>query len=384
MPDYTTHYALTALLDTDPALIPSPDVCNSDIEIMYAAIMDRLAQPLLDGTESPFSGRNPLSAESHLVSNLVYLLAIHGHECNLVPNLIWLQNLRLQGVTLRQAEYPLLTLEFLRSPSSTSIFPVIVIPAGTKVFSRLENGLTAITLQDIQMTGDKVQVVARLGTPGKNVNVRADEFTGASGIAGVQSVTGVEMLSYGSNLEGVEDAVLRARLNTQLQNRTVVPRDWYQTCLDLGCQKANVLPGVDPANEGYFADHVLVVVYPGNLSVLVNETLTGLKGLDTRCLVIAPDIINLTGTIAVRATPDLTDAQAIAQCNVALTTSINPPYGTWGDLNLVISIATALEKTIGIFAMTSAELFFGNMPLADLSIKPWQLFNVTPNWVILR
>lgn len=384
MPDYSTHYALTALLDTDPTLIPSPDVCNADPEIMYAATMDRLAQPLPDGTESPFSGRNPLSAEGHLVSNLVYLLALHGHECNLVPNLIWLQNLRLQGVILRQAEYPLLTLEFIRSPSQSSVFPVIVIPAGTKVFSRFENGLMAVTLQDIQLTGDSVQVVARLGTPGRNVNVRADEFTGASSISGVQSVVGVEMLSYGSDIEGVEDAVLRARLNTQLQNRTVVPRDWYQTCLDLGCQKANVLPGVDPNNEGYFADHVLVVVYPGNLTVLVNDTLTGLKGLDTRCLVIDPDIINITGTITVRATPDLTDSQAISQCNVALTTSINPPYGTWGDLNLEISIATALERTVGIFAMKSAELFSGDTPLADLDIKPWQLFNVTPEWVIMR
>lgn len=382
MPDYSTHYALTALLDTEPALIPSPDVCNADPEIMLAATMDRLAQPLPDGTESPFSGRNPLSAEGHLVSNLVYLLAIHGHECNLVPNLIWLQNLRLQGVQLRQAEYPLLTLEFIRSPSSSSIYPVIVIPAGTKVFSRFENGLMAITLTDLQMTGDRIQVVARLGTPGKNVNVRADEFSGASSITGVQSVVGVEMLSYGSNIEGMEDAVLRARLNTQLQNRAVVPRDWYQTCLDLGCQKANVLPGVDPSNEGYFADHTLVVVYPGNLTVLVDQTLSQLTG--SRKSVIAPDIINITGSITVRATPDLTESQAIAQCNVALTTSINPPYGTWGDFNLEISIATALERTVGIFAMKSAELFNGDVALADLDIKPWQLFNVTPEWVITR
>lgn len=384
MPDYSTHYALTALLDTDPALIPSPDVCNADPEIMFAAVMDRIAQPLPDGTESPFSGRNPLSAEGHLVSNLVYLISMHGHECNLVPNLIWLQNLRLQGVVLRQAEYALLTLEFVRSPSMSSIFPVIVIPAGTKVFSRFENGLMAVTLQDVQMTGDRVQIVARLGSPGKNVNVRADEFSGASGISGVQSVTGVEMLSYGSDIEGIEDAVLRARLNTQLQNRVVSPRDWYQTCLDLGCLKVNILPGVDPDDDSYYASFVLVVVYPGNLTVLADQTLNELTLSGDIKRVIAPDIINVTGKISVRTTPDLTDAQAIAQCNVALTTSINPPFGVWGDRNLEISIATALERTVGIFAMKSAELFVGTVPLSELKVKPWMLFNVTPEWTILR
>ena len=390
MPDYTTHYVLTALLDNDPTLIPSPDICTEDAEILYAAAMDRLAQPLPDGTISPFSGRNPLSASGQLISTIVYLLALHGHECNLIPNLVWLQNLRLQGVTLRQATYPLITLEFTRSPlNSTDIRPPILIPQGTKVFSRLSNDLNVITTQDVTLTEDTVQSLSRLNVLGKNTNLTAEEFSGNCNITGIQSVAGVEVISYGADIEGMEAAVLRARLNTQLQNRVVTARDWYQFCLDLGCQKVNILPGVDPDSEGEFADFVLVVVYPSSLTVLVQQSLLELQSIDTRTKVIPPTIVQVTGSVTVRATPNLTTAQAIAQCNLALNTSINPPYGVWGDLNLEINLATALEKTVGIFAMTATDLYattdptIAPIPLNQWQPKPWHLFNLSINWIVL-
>jgi hypothetical protein len=382
MLDYSYHYALTEVLELEPSLIPSPPVCNTDIEILYAAIMDRLAQPLPDGSESPFSARSPLSTESHLTSGLVYLLSMHGHECNLIPNSVWLSNLRLQGVRLQAAEYPLVMLQFNRVFSSLALSR-LVIPAGTKVFSRARGDYHLITTQDAEMPGTSVQVLARLNVAGKNTFLTPQEFdSDVSNLAGVENVKAIAVISYGKDIEGMEEAVLRARQELQEQARVVTARDFYQQCLRLGCQKINVLPGVAPGVEGVFNDLTLVVIYPSALVTLVDTSLNSLSG--SRCQVISADILEVTGGITVRAVPDLSEAQAIALCNQALADKINPPFGKWGDRNLEASIATALEQTAGIFAMKSAVLSVDDTPLIEVEVKPWQLFNLTVEWRVDR
>lgn len=378
---YDYHYALTEVLELEPGLIPSPPVCNTDMDILYAAIMDRLTQPLPDGTESPFSARSPLSTESHLVAALTYLVSMHGHECNLIPNSIWLSNLRLQGVKLRAAEFPVVMLEFTRAPDRSSVLRPIVIPAGTRVFSRAGDYYLR-TIEDASLLTGSAQVLARLSVAGKNTFLTPDEFNTSSSISGIESVRAIEIISYGKDIEGMEDAVLRARQELQLQARVVTPRDFYQTCLDLGCQKINVLPGVLPGAEGDFNDLTLIVVYPQTLVTIASSTLKALTG--DRARVIAPEILQVTGRITVRAIPDLTEAGAIALCNQAIADKINPPFGKWGDRNLEASIATALEQTVGIFAMRSAVLSIDGKPLSEIEVKPWQLFNLTVEWGIDR
>ncbi|HEY9830611.1 MAG TPA: hypothetical protein V6D26_08530 [Stenomitos sp.] len=87
--EYKQHYELMEALEREPRLLPAPWLCNFDDGAVFAAMLDRLAQPFADGSESPFSGRNPLSGYGQLMGAEIHLLRLYGHQMNLTPDRTW-------------------------------------------------------------------------------------------------------------------------------------------------------------------------------------------------------------------------------------------------------------------------------------------------------
>lgn len=380
--DFSQHYALTKALEQEPKIIPCPPLYPEDDEKIYAATMDRLAQPLPTGETSPFSAQTPGSAHSLLTGTIVHLQGLVGHELNLLPDRVWVMLYRMLGIELQNAEYPVVNLYFKRAASALEANIPVAIPAATEVRSNLDDTIAAYTLYPaiIEGSAESVQVPARLNRVGALPNVRVGEFSVLPRLLShVESVANDGIaLNQGRTQETLPEAMVRARDQFKTGMRCVTPRDYYIQAMALGPEKVNVLTNIQPGIAGQFADLVTVVVYPPSISNQVEQGIIGMTLGDARLLVMGAEIIPLDGLIEIRVVNSLTDAEAWNLAAAAIASSVNPPFGLWGDLNFTNTIATALELVNGIFAAPTINLKHSitDVPLADLDIAPWQLLEV--------
>jgi hypothetical protein len=383
MVDYTQHYELMEALEREPRLLPAPWLYNVDDGALYAAMMDRLAQPLADGSESPFSGRNPLSGYGQLTEMEIHLLRLFGHEMNLTPDRTWLQVYRMLGIELSDAEYPVIELKFTRTQDAIDSGISARIPLGTPVGSRSYSGIVAYTTADLEITGASSEgtIPARLNQPGRlGIEVPDNEFIVLPPLLlFVGSATNSRILYQGRDRETLPEAMLRARQQLQMGQRCVTGRDYYRTALNLGAEKANVIPGIQYGDGGYYSDLVTVAVYPSTVATYIETELLSRVMMGTRLDVRGAEIIPIDGTINVRIVPSLSNQEAFDIAATAIQQNVNPPYGKWGDKQFNATVATALEnQPASIYAVPKVELKHAvtGDPLEDIDIQPWNLLEV--------
>lgn len=418
---YEQHFLLQAAIDLNPRIIESPELYNFvELEI-YAAIMDRLAQPLANGQSSPFSSQAPGSGHAIFAAVMTHHLGLLGHQMNHRTDKDWIDLFRLQGVEQLPPEYPTINLIFTRDSLATLNRLPAEVPLLTEIRSRYSPGLSAITSQTLRFSGDAqtLSVPARLSRQG-SANLRPAEFVEMPrSLSFIESVTNDgTFLSPGRDRETLVETMLRARegirsgsLGRFSENgffdpeadtflgRCVTPRDFAYYALRLGAQKVNVLSGVQYQVPGQFNDLTTVIVYPASTSTLIFPVLTAMSLAERRIDVRGAEVIPLNGTIALRVVPRLTDfevrqlaANAIAPDFDATkplsgnntVIGLNPPAGLWGDLRFARTIATVLENIDGVYAVPSVRLKHAqtDVPLEDLDIQPWNLLEVQSSIVL--
>lgn len=391
--DYSGHYDLNEALQLEPTVLPAPTLYPFDKERIFAAILDRLAQPLDGGTESPFSSRNPLSAHAQLMSALLYLQDLLGHEINLVPDSLWVRWFRLLGVEIGLAERPIINLVFTRSQDAIASNIFAKIPLGTEIRSNLNPDLVATTLYDLTIDADSITgtVPARLNETGKiSPEIRPGEFSIMPELLNwIDSTSNdTQVLFEGRDEETLPEAMLRARQEFQTGWRLDTPRDYYRTVLSLGAKKVAVLPRIRKGAKIEYSNLITVVVYPGNMASLVKDALLDRVPACLTLDVVAPDIIPIDGEIDVRIIPTLSNDQAFNIAATAIQQNVNPPFGVWGDLTFGATLATALEnQPKSIYAVPNMRLKHADtdVPIERLDIKPWSLLEIQStlvfNWL---
>lgn len=389
MPEYVEHYALQEAINQDPKIIPAPELYHFDDSQIYASQMDRLAQPLPSGEESPFSSVTPGSGHAMLLAVLSHMQGILGHELNLTPDRTWVQVFRMLGIEIGPPEYPVINIIFYRSPEAIRSQIPVSIPFGTQVISSLDNGLAAFTIYDVEITGDAetIEVPARLNRIGAIPNIRPREFSIIPKLLSFisKAENDGKIISEGRNNETLSEAMLRAREQLKTGQRCVTARDYYFWAKDLLRQlgvtnsKVNVVPRVAYGAPGVYNDLVTIVVYPAAAAAAIAQKLTNDFSMgDERIAVIGAEIIAIEGVIEVRALPNLEAGTVRDLCAVAIASKVNPPFGVWGDQQFPISIAKALEQIEGVYAAPKIELVEVNsgVPLAQLDIRPWHLLEI--------
>ena len=392
MVDYSEHYKITNRLEKEPRIIRQPTLYDFDFDAVWAAMMDRLAQPLADGTESPFSSRNPLSAHGHLASMFAHFLDINAHEMNLKPDWTWIQEFRMLGLEVADSEYPVVNLVFRRSLNSIESNINVRIPLGTEIGSTKEPGLVAVTIVNAEFEGreETISVPARLNRIGRlNVDVQPGEFSILSrSFSHVESVANDLILYEGRDPESLSQAMLRARLQLQRGARIVTPRDCYTMAQELGAKKTNVLEGIQYGAPGRYGDLTTVVVYPDALVSIVDQVFQDQRMLGSRYDVRGAEVIPIDGEIDVRIVPQLSNGEAFNVAARTIQQFVNPPYGIWGDHGFGATVATALEnQPDSIYAVPRLELKHAEsgIPLQELDIQPWNLLEIQQsirfNWL---
>ncbi|QLE46378.1 hypothetical protein FD723_39905 (plasmid) [Nostoc sp. C052] len=380
---YGWHYELQEVLSKEPSILKSPQLYSFDDGKVYAAIMDRLAQPLAEGVGSPFSSRNPLSGHGQLAGMLVHLLGVNAHQMNLIPNRVWLENFRMLGISLAAEEYPIIELVFRRSYDAYTSNIGVTIPLGTEVGNDRLEDVYAITTATVEINGEdlSVSVPARLNIQGKlDIDINPGDFTVLPRMLSfVESVSNTTVLYAGRDQEKLSEAMLRARQQMQIGLRCVTARDYYVTALNLGAEKVNIIPGVYYPSGDYYTDLITIAVYPPEIAPFIKSTLLERTMVGTRLDVIAAEIVPIDGIIDVRIIPALSNLQAFEIAATAIQSLVNPPFGNWGDRNFAATVATALEnQPESIYAVPSLKLKHANTDqnLSEITIQPWQLCEI--------
>jgi hypothetical protein len=391
--DYSGHYDLNEALELEPNILQSPTLCDWDTEKILAAALDKLAHPLSDGTKSPFSSRNPLSAHGQLMGVLAYIQDLLGHELNLVPDSLWVRWFRLLGVESNVAERPVISLRFTRSQDAIVSGIVAKVPMGTNIRSMINSELVATTLYDLEITENETtgSIPARLNVPGKiSPEIRVGEFSLLPELLNWIDYVGNDgtVLFEGREAETLPETMLRARQEFQTGWRLDTARDFYRTVLSLGAKKVAVLPQVKKGSNVKFNNLITIAVYPGNMVELIKDALSERMPLCLNLDVIPANIIPIDGEIDVRIIPSLSNDQAFNIAARAIQTNVNPPFGSWGDKTFISTVATALEnQPASIYAVPNMRLKHADtdVPLTDLDIKPWDLLeiqsSITFNWM---
>ena len=410
MADYSEYYDLMEALEKNPRLIQSSKLYNFDDGKLYAALMDMLAQPLASGQESPFSVRSPGTAHGIFMSVIVQLFSYMGYEINLMPDRALVEIFRMMGAEVAPSEYPILNMRFWRSQESLKRGIDVPLDGGLEIRSRFDSDLRVYTQfgDIIDGTKEYVDIPARLNREGLLLADVADgDFTQMTYYPPfVEKVENIGVLSEGRNAETLTETMLRCREGIRTGNlgrfftqsladfssdtflgRCVTVRDYQYYAKQLGATKVSVIPKYQFGSsngltmnrvEGYFPDLVTLVVYPGSYAPLIQETLVHNNVLGMRLSAIAAEIIPVTGTINVRAISSLASSQVVKLAQSAIASKINPPHGKWGDLQLDVTIAQALEEVEGIYAVPSMSLVNAKTGSAiDFSLAaPMQLFEI--------
>jgi hypothetical protein len=390
MTQYGTHYELQQAFQAEPGLIPRVELYNFDPEKVYAAMMERLAQPLPSGEPSPFSARNPGSAHSMLISAIVYLQGLAMHEINLSPDSTYLDLLRLQGADIRGSEPAIVNLEFSRTPEAIRQGIVVEIPAGIEIRSRFRPGVSCVLMDNITINNTASGIApARLNQAGAINAIRDNEFSLLpSNMSFIESVKTVEVVSFGRLPESIYEAAVRARELHRTGDRGVTDLDFQRRCIALGAQKVNVIRGYSPSFDGYFRDLRTIAVYPNGLAGAIQADLMEFKLADERVDVVDAEVIRVDGNVNVRALGNLQDLEVFNLVASAIRERINPPQGIWGDREFKRHLAEALERAVGIYAVPEVELLHieNQSPVDFTKLRPWQLVQVQQslNVTILR
>ena len=394
MGDYDQWFELAERLQEDPTLIPSPVLYRYDMERLYAAIMDRMAQPLPDGSESPFSSMAPTTAHSILADNLAYYMLPLGRELNLVPDAMLLKWFRILGAQLRVAEYPVINLRFTRHRSAIAAGIAAEVPVGTEIRSRFDPDLVAITRQYLKIDGLDSEgfVEARLNRRGKLNELKIGEFSVMP-----RSLSGIELvsndgliISEGAEAETLVQAVKRIRDGIRTgtsggqpsSGRCVTDRDYHYWATQAGATKVNVVRGVQYGTPGYYPDLITVVCYPEAAVAQVKANLLPMGG--DRCDVVPAEVVPIDGTITMGCAPEIGPVEAFNLAAIAIRDAVNPPYGVWADHNFVKTMSTAIEAVDRVYSVPTAVLKRAddNTPLDDVKISPWTLFEVQGSLVV--
>jgi len=392
---YQDFYDLTEALEKEPLLIPSPDLYPFDAEKMYAAMMEMAAQPLPSGEQSPFTSKLPGSVHSIAFTVVLYVHQMLAHQMNLVADKTWVEYFRMLGMTRIEAEYPIINLVFTRSRQSIEAGLEAIVPIGTVVQNRFDTNFTARTRVEGRMAGAQSTIVipATLNRIGAlNSNTRVGEFNILPRtLPFIESVfNDGTVVSQGRARETLPEMMLRARDLLRVGRRCVTAPDFYAIATDrshVGAKKANVIPGYLRGSDFSFAGSIVtVVVYPASLQEVARNTFEEMKMADVAVDVLGAEIVPVDGEVAIRVIPSL-----VGQNNAvfdlaakAISERINPPYGKWGDPQLAISVATALELVEGFYAVPSVSLKHSvtGEPIESLEPKPWQLFQIQQSLII--
>ena len=393
--NYDDYYDLEESLSKISNLIDSPDLYPFDPEKVYAAMMEMAAQPLPSGEQSPFTSKLPGSVHSLIFSTVLYAHQMAMHQANLVPNKVYVSLLRMLGVTRLEAEYPIVNLVFTRSRQSIEAGIPAVIPVGTVVQNKFNSGFTATTRQEARMTGSQqsVTIPARLNQLGAiddNTQVGAFSIMPRS-LAFIESVyNDGAVISSGRTRETLPETALRVRDMMRTGNRCVTAPDFYEVATSrayVGAKKVNVIPGYLRGSDFSFGGSIVtVVVYPSNLQVLAAAIFEEMKMADVTVDVVGAEIIPIDGEVTVRVVPYLVgqNKTVFDMAAKAITERINPPHGKWGDWQLPISLATALEMVEGFYAVREVKLKHSvtGEAIESLKPKPWQLFQIQESLII--
>jgi len=401
--DYRESYELRNLLGKNPATIRSRDLWPIDIEALYADIARRAAEPLPDGSESPFSANDPLAAQNILFGHVAQMLAIYGYELNLRNYQTWVNLLAWFGIELKPAEYGAVRLRFYRDRNQRLRGLPATVPLGYRVRSTRNKNRHAITIESKTVADPDVEyvdVAARLDVLGKNFarNVVRGEYSRPyRPLDGIDRVENVALIYEGREKETLANACLRARKEFQKGDRLVTLSDYRTTAIAEGAKKVLVLPGVQKNTAGYFGHAVSVFVWPGGLAELMQPIFDGKrkKVVGTVVAVEAADVISLNGKISCKAAVG-SDLRALeARAREAIASKFNPPYGSWGAKDPYATIATIVEKVDGIYAVPRMNLREmgtagataengGRRTLSRIvaeGVAPWTLFQVEPSTV---
>ena len=380
--EYDRHYELQSVLSQEPALVPAPDLYNTDMEILYAAMIDRLAQDLPDGSPSPFSAQNPGTETSILVGTQVYINALIGHEINLIPDRAWVHLNRMMGIEFKQPQYPIIGLIFTVNPQAVSRGLSVEVQMGTEVRSSIDGTLSAITITPAVFSGSQttITIPARLNRLGFIPQLRPGEFSILPQLLSfIDSVSNPgTTISTGSEYETLPQAMLRARYQLKTQERCVTARDYAFWAKELGAKQVNIIPKLQPNTTGIFNDLITVAIYPTVLADSISPQLEAMSLAATRLLVIPAEIIYVTGEITIKARLGTNDFDLLNLIALQIQNDLNPPNATWGDKSFTKSVINTLIKIDDINSVSFISLIdsITEKPISELQVYPWHLFEV--------
>lgn len=391
MGDFDQYLELAARLAQEERLIPSPNLYDVSMEDLYAAFMNRLAQPLPDGSESPFSSQAPTTAHAILAANLTYFLLPFGRELNLVPDKMLLEWLRCLGAEVHSAQFPIIQLVFTRHRSAIAANIPATVPAGTEITSNINNTLVAVTQEPLRIEGTAVtaQVPARLNVRGAIQTLKVGEFSVLP-----RSLNGIEavrndgtILNPGMESETLSDAVERVRNGIRtgsnggiIYGRCVTDRDYLYWAEVAGAEKVTVVRGVNYApggglNPGYYPDLLTIAIYPESRVEAVSNALQPIAG--GRYDMVPAHVVPINGALTLRCAPTVSQRDARNLAAIAIRDQVNPPHGYWGDTNYAKTVAAAVENMDQVYAvepnLKHAET---GVPLSELDVHPWTLFEI--------
>lgn len=400
MSDYDEHYAIQASLATEESLLAAVQLFDLDAEALYSAGMDLLASNLPSGRESPFSNKATGSNHSILMSALCHQIEILGYEANLMLDRAWINFYRLLGVEQLTGSYPLIEMEFSRSAEALKSNIDVTIPIGTEIRNSDNPELSARTTQSITISGSDLsaRVAARVDTLGSDLNTAIGSYTQfVSKVAFLESCRDIKYIEAGADPSTLAEAIGIARSGIRTGNlgrltdkgfidlegnaflgRCVTLRDYIFYAGRLGAKKANAFSGQAFGASGYYGDLITVPIYPPALAPAIGADLLKIADASARVDVIGAVVIPIDGIINIKIAQNFSKQAAIDLITTAIVDEINPPFGTWGDRDLVGSIVTAIERIQGVYAVPS--IFLKNaqsgIPLIGLEIQPWHLFEI--------
>lgn len=401
-------YDLLEFLEKTPQLIQSRELYPFGVDRVYNDIRSRLAAPLADGTPSPFSNTSLTAGHNILIGHLAQMLDLYGGELNRLNYRTLIFLLQWLGVEILPAEYAVVLLRFKRDQASITKGLPSTIPLGLEIKSKIHQDLSVITIESktvTDITTTEIEVMARFNKEGTAMlsQVQVGEFSQLPDLVGIDSGYNDGTIVYqGRNRESLTDACLRGRREIQLGGgRCVTASDFYTVAVSNGASKATVLPNIQKGVTGYFGSLTSVIVWPSDSSRLLKTIYESRKLIGTYISVEGADIVKLSGVIDISVNLDVSVTSIVIDAKNAIADQINPPAGLWGNRAIIGSIATTLERVLGIYAVPNLELVvedyigYGNYAIPDWKgkllssinpndILPWMLFDVNLNNIQFR
>lgn len=385
---YTEYYEILELLEKESNIKESPILYPFDKEEIYNTILERLAQPLPDGSDSPFQDKSPLSAEGILFAQIVFLQELIANEINLIPDAIFYNFYRSLGLLSDNASYSIVQLALTRKETIIGNSSFLV-PIGTRFQSRINPEVFLITQEAVlfeQLEGRTKTVPARYSIQGA-YQVRSNEFTLIpNNLPNLESISVESVLSVGQNNSNLTTLMIRARdFIRRPGDRIVTLRDYQDKCKELGASKVAIFPKLQIRGMDSFYDNLTtVVVYPTGLNQVIKNELETLIPLGSRIEVIPCRLILLEGIIELIVNRNFDQTTAFNVAATALVENINPPNGNWGDTLLETRIRDIIRQNgfinqnLVIYDVGKIDLreYNTGIKYSELEITPWTLFEI--------